>query len=162
MITKARDFLSELDAPPSPIAMPVVAEIAEDIDTGLAVFSAIERKVIELALDTHSPDTIALRLALPVSIVRSILARKDIKEHLQYLSTELNATEVLRLKGLYGKLLDSRLTEADGDLSKLSRRDTLDIMKAYQDLLMAERKSQKPEQEQNIFVNILNQVMETK
>jgi hypothetical protein len=157
MSYKARDFLLELDQPPEPIALPELDTIEET--KSLQVFKPLERQVIELALDALSPDTIALRTALPVSVVRAILARKDVKEHLEFLSTELNAAEVIRLKSLYGKVLDARIEEADGDLSKLSKRDTLDIMKAYQELLVAERKAQKPEQEQNVFINILNQVM---
>ena len=159
-MSKARDFLAELDTPNTePIVIPeAIPEDTIATEDKLMVFKPMERQVIEHALDGSSPDTIALRLALPVSTVRSILSRKDTKEYLQHLSEELNAMEVMRLKSMYTKLLDARLEEADGDIAKVSRKDTIDIMKAYQELLIAERKSQKPDQEQNIFVSILSQI----
>ena len=136
-----------------------IGDMVEPIDI-LKSFSPLERRMIELTTNGDSLDIVSLKVALPVSVVKTFISRKDVRDHIKSLSESLNEMGLLRIKAIYSKMLDARMDEVDGDMSQLSKKDTLDVIKAYQELIIAERKSMKPETQQNVFVNILNQIME--
>lgn len=125
----------------------------------MTLFSKVERDLIELALSNQTVETIALRLALPKSMVLQLLARKEVQEHLKLLSESMNQMETLRIKGLCERMIDEKIALAEETDSALSKKDTLDIIKVYADILAAERKSKAPNPEENIYISILNQVM---
>ena len=157
-----KDFLDELDQVIDE-PMEVMEDTADEhlpipVEDSLRAFKPIEQKIIEYTIAGDSADTIALKTALPVSTVHQLRSRSDIKDYIVLLRDSIQENELARLQGLYGKMIDARVDSVD-DLADLSRKDTLDMMKAYQDLLLASKKLQKPEAEGNIFVNILQQVM---
>ena len=125
----------------------------------LQLFSKVERDLIELALSNQTVETIALRLAMPKSTVLQLLARKEVQEHLKLLSESMNQMETLRIKGLCERMIDEKIALAEETDSALSKKDTLDIIKVYADILAAERKSKAPVEAENIYINILNSVM---
>lgn len=151
------DFFDLIDAPA--VQEDPIEVVEYDPKDKLLVFSNTERRIIELALSNNSADTIALKMALPPLAIKKILAREDISGYIRSISEELNAMEVARLKSLYASMIDARVEEGDGDMSKVSKKDTLDIMKAYGELIMSERKTKVEDKENNVFVNILNQIM---
>lgn len=126
----------------------------------LQLFNKTERSVIELSLEGLDINTIALRLALPKSTVASILAKSDVQDHLRELSEAMNQIETMRLKAICERMLDEKLAEAEENGTSLTKRDALEVIKVYHDIVSTERKSKAPKEEQNIYVNILNQVMD--
>lgn len=125
----------------------------------LQLFSKTERDIIEMSLGNMTIDTIALRLALPKSTVVQLLAKPDIQDHLKMLSESMNQMETMRLKGLCERMIDEKIALAEETDSALTKKDILEVIKVYNDILSAERKSKEPKAEENIYVNILNQVI---
>ena len=125
----------------------------------LALFPKVEQDIIEAYLKTPNPDAISLTLAIPKSAILAVLKRKDVREHIESLKEILDNARIDRLKALLEDTIDARLDEVE-NLADLSRKDTLEVIKVYQDLLLTEKKGRKPEAEQNVYVNILNQVIE--
>lgn len=125
----------------------------------LQLFSKTERDLIELALGNMTVETMALRLALPKSTVVQLLARQEVQDHLRMLSESMNQMETMRLKGLCERMIDEKITLAEENDTALSKKDILEIVKVYNDILSAERKSKEPKEQENVYINILNQVM---
>jgi len=150
----ARDFLEELVTElPDTSALPVPQL------TDLLV--SIDQDIVDMALKGFTPADMALRLVVPQSTILSTLKRKDIQEAISQSQEALDELRLSKLKSWYGDVLDARIEEVE-NAGESTRKDTLEVVKAYGDLLIAEKKSRKPEAEQNIYLNILNQVMETK
>lgn len=141
------------------LTIPELLPLEPITDPSLLTFSKTERGIIELSLEALPIDTIALRMALPKSVVMTILAKPEIQEHLKLLSESMNQMETLRLKGLCERMIEEKVSEAEENDSALTKRDLLEVMKVYNDILVAERKAKAPKAEENIYVNILNQVM---
>lgn len=131
-----------------------------DTTPSLQLFSKTERDIIELSLGNLTVDTIALRLALPKSTILQLLAKPELQDHLRMLSESMNQMETLRLKGLCERMIDEKISEAEDNDTALTKRDILEVVKVYNDILSAERKAKAPKEAENIYVNILNQVME--
>lgn len=141
------------------LTIPELLPLEPIADPSLLTFSKTERDIIELSLEALPIDTIALRMALPKSVVMTILAKAEIQEHLKSLSESMNQMETMRLKGLCERMIEEKVSEAEENDSALTKRDLLEVMKVYNDILAAERKAKAPKAEENIYVNILNQVM---
>ena len=154
------DFL-ELDSQSLPVPTLDPPEHKDDLEDtiipSLALFKPMERKVIELASRSNSLGDISLKLALPLSTVEAILCRKDVQEHLVMLSDAMNQVSMMRLKGILQESIESRIEGTD-DMADISRKDTLELIKAYADIITSERKLKAPEKEQNIYLNILQSV----
>lgn len=147
--SKVRDFLAEISEPEL-LTLPEVTEQPSRL-----MLQPIEQQVLELVAQNVQIEDIALRLATPVSVIRSVMSKKDFKQELEHLD-DLRAH---KLKSLLEGMIDARLEDTE-NLGEVSRKDTLDIIKTYSDLLTSERKSRKPEEQQSVYINILNSVME--
>jgi len=152
-MSKARDFLEELD-PPELIELPESIQILPSLN----LFKPLEQDIIELRVKGSSPADISLRLAIPTSTIIEILKRKDVKEHVEQLLELLDQARIDKLKGWFEEVIDDRISEVDS-AGESTRKDTLEVVKAYADLLTSEKKSRKPQEADNIYVSILNQVM---
>lgn len=157
------DLSINIDFPPLGLAPAIVAEapplgVYKDTPS-LQLFSKTERDVIELSLESLTVDVIALRLALPKSAVLQILSKPDIQDHLKMLSESMNQMETMRLKGLCERMIDEKVSEAEENNTALTKRDILEVIKVYNDILSAERKAKAPKEQENVYINILNQVI---
>jgi len=136
-------------------------DIEPTMDTpSLQLFSKTERDIIELSLSNLTVDTIALRLAIPKSAILQILAKVNIQDHLRMLSESMNQMETMRLKGLCERMIDEKISEAEESDQALTKKDILEVVKVYNDILSAERKAKAPKEQENIYINILNQVID--
>jgi len=136
-------------------------DIEPTMDTpSLQLFSKTERDIIELSLNNLTVDTIALRLAMPKSAILQILAKVNIQDHLRMLSESMNQMETMRLKGLCERMIDEKISEAEESDQALTKKDILEVVKVYNDILSAERKAKAPKEQENIYINILNQVID--
>lgn len=147
--SKVRDFLAEISEP----ELPMLPEVTEQ--PSRLMLQPIEQQVLELVAQNVQIEDIALRLAAPVSVIRSVMSKKEFKQELEHLD-DLRAH---KLKSLLEGMIDARLEDTE-NLGEVSRKDTLDIIKTYSDLLTSERKARKPEEQQSVYINILNSVME--
>lgn len=148
--SKVRDFLEEISDP----ELQHLPEVTEQ--PSRLLLQPLEQQVLELVAQNVQVEDIALRLATPVSVIRSVMSKKDFKQELEHLD-DLRAH---KLKSLLEGMIDARL-EDNENLGEVSRKDTLDIIKTYSDLLTSERKSRKPEEQQSVYISILNSVMES-
>jgi hypothetical protein len=151
-MTKARDFLEELGEE----ALPFLPEVTKQ--PSALLLQPIEQDVIAFSVQGLSVDDIALRLATPKSVIQGILVRKDVQEELRVAIESMNDRRLNRINSIIDTIVDARLEEYENP-SEATKRDLVDILKIQGDLLSAEKKSRKPDAEQNIYVNILNQVM---
>jgi hypothetical protein len=153
MKTQARDFLAELEEP----VLEVLPEVT--IAPSTKLLDTVHQDILELLVKSVSIPDIALRLRLPESTVRAIAVRKDTQDSLRLLTESMDELRILKLKNWYEGVIDDRIADTD-NLGETTRKDTLEVVKGYQDLLLQEKKQRKPEAEQNIYVNILQQIME--
>ena len=126
------------------------------------VASPLEMQILEQTLMLKTPDQIALELRIPPSSVRTFLRRKEVKEYLKELKEALNEIHQLKLQGIMSKMIDGRIermVEQGEGFADLSRRDTLDIIKAFADITNNIAKQQSKEDQDNVFVNIYQQVL---
>lgn len=149
----ARDFLEELTEEP----LAILEDLPKPALTNLLV--SLDQDIVDLALKGYTPEDMALRLALPTSTILATLKRKGIQDAISTSQESLDELRLAKLKTWYGDVLDARIEDAES-AGESTRKDTLEVVKAYGDLLMAEKKNRKPEGEQNIYLNILNSVME--
>jgi hypothetical protein len=151
-MASARDFLDDIDDMTLPPAEPLEDKAITQL------LAPLEQQVVELYLQKLPVDTIALRLALPKSTVMTLLAKPEIQEQLRHLSESMNVIETMRLKGLCERMIEEKISLAEETDQALSKKDLLEVMKVYNEILSAERKAKEPKQEQNIFIDILKQV----
>lgn len=151
-MSKARDFLEDLTEASLITLDTPVPQIIE-------LLPSLEQDIVELVLRGVTPEDISLRLVIPKTVVMATLKRKDIQDAISNTQEILDEVRISKLKNWYGEVLDARIEDAE-NAGESTRKDTLDVVKAYGDLLLAEKKGRKPEAEQNIYLNILNKVME--
>ncbi len=150
---KARDFLAELEEP----MLPYLPEVTEQ--PSALLLKPLERAVIEAFLEGSSEADIALRLALPRSTITAILSDKVVQEELRVAQEALNDRRLARISNILDSIVEARVEEFE-NASESSKKDLADLLKIHGDLLIADRKSRKPDAEQNTYINILSQVME--
>ena len=125
------------------------------------VLSEKERKILEYTLKGMTPETTAVSLGLPKAFVRGFLLKKDVKGYLRELKEAKSQLMQLRALDIYGEIIDARIDkmqeEGEG-YESLSKKDTVDILRAAIELSNGIDKSRAGEAEGDIYVNILNQV----
>ena len=125
------------------------------------VLSEKERKILEYTLKGMTPETTAVSLGLPKAFVRGFLLKKDVKDYLRELKEAKSQLMQLRALDIYGEIIDARIDkmqeEGEG-YESLSKKDTVDILRAAIELSNGIDKSRAGEAEGDIYVNILNQV----
>ena len=162
--------LTEPIVPPTTISAIVGATRADDIegeakdivDASAYSFSKTERNILDLALKGRAPGVIAAQLNLPQSFVRGFLLRKEAKEYLRDLKEAKSQLIQLKALDIFSDIIDARvdqLEESGGSYAELSRKDTVDILRAAVELASGIDKSREKADEGDVYVNILQQVM---
>lgn len=148
-MSKVRDFLEEISEP----ELQYLPEVTEQ--PSRLLLQPIEQQVLELVAQNVQLQDIALRLAVPVTVIRAIMSKKDFQRELEHID-DLRAH---KLKNILEGIIDARLDEVENP-AEATKKDLVDVIKVYSDLLSSEKKSRKPEEQQSVYINILNQVME--
>ena len=149
---KVRDFLEELEDEP----LAFLPEVTKQ--PSALLLQPMEQDVIAFSVQGLSLDDMALRLATPKSVIQAILSRKGVQEELRVAIEAMNDRRLNRINSILDNIVDARLEEYENP-SEATKRDLVDILKIQGDLLAAEKKSRKLDTEQNVYINILNQVM---
>ena len=155
----AKDLKDAMNIPEEPEETPSApTDISELAPLPLGT-TELERKIMERILANQPPAQVARELKLPVASVRAYLSKAEVQEHLKELRDALNIHNQLIIQDTLGKILQERIEAADGDFGSLTKKDTLDVIRAFADVTSSIEKNKKADDEKDIFVQIYNQVM---
>lgn len=157
------DEVVSLVSPPPQVDTSALRKEEYEVDDGSSkvALSDTERNILEYSLKGNSPDIIATRLGLPKSYVRGFLLKKETKDYLKELKEAKSQLLQLRALELYGGIIDARVEQIEengGSLADLSRKDTVDIIRAAVELSSIIDKGSSDNTEKDIYINILQQV----
>ena len=157
------DEVVSLVNPPPQVDTSALRKEEYEVDDGSSkvALSDTERSILEYSLKGNSPDIIATRLGLPKSYVRGFLLKKETKDYLKELKEAKSQLLQLRALELYGGIIDARVEQIEengGSLADLSRKDTVDIIRAAVELSSIIDKGSSDNTEKDIYINILQQV----
>lgn len=136
----------------------VVKEAMDTTLTSLAP-SVLERGILESILQGGSIKSTAIALQVPESHVRSYLRNPKVKAYMKELKEAVNEIDQMMLTNTLRGMVSARIEEADGDLTHLSNKDTLDVIKVFADITNQISKGQAQEKDDNVFVNIYQQII---
>lgn len=125
-------------------------------------FTKTERKIIDLAIRGRTPGVIAAQLNLPAGYIRGFLLKKETKDYLRELKEAKSQLIQLKALDIFGEIIDARvdqMEEQGGNFADLTRKDTVDILRAAVELASGIDKSREKIDEGDVYVNILQQVM---
>ena len=124
--------------------------------------SLVERKIAELKLKAYSPTRISQELEIPETQVKKILNRKAVKEFINKAMSQIKSSIKDELVALHLKIIEDKIKyieeKHNGDFSKATKKDLPDLVKMLDDILKEEEKA-KLGTTQNVYVNVLNQVL---
>lgn len=128
-------------------------------DKLLPDFTELETKLLMLSLGGDSPLTIARKLRVPESFVRTFLNKNKVKAYVRE-QKELAAEIVqLKIQGLLTEVLEERIDACEGDMSKLTKKDTLDVLKLLQEVSSGIVKGSQQSESDDKYAAILGRVM---
>lgn len=127
-------------------------------DKLLPDFTKTETQILESVLAGDTPRVTATRLRIPKSFILTFLNKPKVKEYIRQ-QKELAAEIVqLKIQGLLTDVLEERIAEVDGDLSQLTKKDTLDVLKLLADISGGIVKGQQQSEAEDKYSLILQQV----
>lgn len=137
----------------------VGSELKVKEDGLLPNFTSLETKILEAAIQGTSIYRISVQLKIPQTFIRVFLSKTGVKKFLKE-QNEVAAQNIqLKLQGLLSEILEERLEEVDGDLSKLTKKDTLEVMKLLNDIASGISKQSAQSEETDKYAVLLEQVM---
>ena len=143
--------------------IPILKENLEYDIPSKTPLTLIERYVAELKLKGFSSKKIAEKIGVPEVVVKRTLNSKKVKEFINQISEEVKATIKADMIALMQRTIEDKIKyieeKYDGDFSKATRKDLPDLLKMLDDMMKEEEKA-KLGTTQNVFVNILNQVID--
>ena len=122
-----------------------------------------ERAICELSADGRTPKEVADFLNLPLNFVRKTLKKPSVKESItELVNAQLEMTKEYRMK-VINRIVQDKIKqieeEFEGDFSKATRKDLVDLI-ALQDSLLKEREKAELGTKDDVYINILNQVVD--
>jgi hypothetical protein len=122
----------------------------------------LERTVCELTAERKGRQEIANYLGVPLSTVRCILAKPHIKSFIQdIVIAQYELTKEYRLS-LLNKVIEAKIgnieDELDGDFSKATKKDIIDLL-IIQDNMLKEREKKELGTSDDTYITLLQQVI---
>lgn len=137
----------------------VGSELTVKDDGLLPNFTSLETKILEGAIQGTSIYRLSIQLKIPQTFIRTFLSKNHVKKFLKE-QNEVAAQNVqLKLQGLLSEILEERLEEVEGDLSKLTNKDTLEVMKLLNDIASGVAKQSAQSEETDKYAAILEKVL---
>jgi len=128
-------------------------------DKLLPNFTELETKILVASLEGGSTKQIAAMLRVPPTFIRTFLNKGKVKEYLRE-QKELAAELVqLKIQELLTGVVEQRIEEADGDMSKITKKDTLEVIKVLQDISSGIVKGAQKSESEDKYAAILGLVM---
>ena len=106
-----------------------------------------------------STKTISKALRMPESFVRTFLNKNKVKAYIREQKELAAELTQLKLQGVLTQVLEERIDACDGDISKLTKKDTLDVIKVLQDLSSGVVKGAQQTESEDKYAAILGLVM---
>jgi len=119
--------------------------------------TSVERDIVKMAVKGTSSAQIAHRLQVPEAEIVRYLRRPEVREYLQELREIANEMDQSRLASILRESIDKRVADAE-DMGAISKKDTLDLIRVYADLINNINKGKKEAEEDNVLIQIYNQV----
>ena len=139
---------------------PVVHNPMVSIEPSIPM-TVLESEICELYSIGNSTKSIADILGINTSTVRNTLAKPHIRD---FVSELINAQYTTKLEGrlrIINSVIDAKLEkieeEFDGDLSKVTKKDIIDLL-VVSDNMQKERTKKELGTGDNVYLNIINQI----
>ena len=171
--TQSEAFISLIEAeeaeevPKAPIEVERASAVVEAFETTVTSLAptAMEREILENAVQGISVAVSAYKIGIPESHVRAYVRDPKVKAYLKEIKEAINEIDQMLITGTLRKIVSARVENAldeDGeiDYAKLSSKDTLDVIKVFSDITNQIAKGQEKEKSDDIFVSIYQQILE--
>ena len=137
-----------------------IIEAMDNTEISLAV-TPIESGILREVMGGASADSIALSLGLPVGIVRTFLRKKEVKDYIKEVRTTAAEVDQMMLADTLRGVVTQRIEDCEGDLSLITKKDTLDVIKVLAEMNTGTLKAvTEGEKKNDVLVNIYNAVMD--
>jgi predicted transcriptional regulator len=152
---------STADSIPSAAESSVESALEEALATTESTLAptAVERQILGYILEGVSVEAISLKVGVTPAAIRGFLRKPKVKEYIKELREAAAEIDHMMLTSLTRGIIQQRVEESEGDLSNLTRKDTLDVIKLFSEITSQTLKGAKDEKEQDVFVNIYNQIL---
>jgi predicted transcriptional regulator len=152
---------STADNIPSAAESPDKSALEEALATTESTLAptAAERQILGYILEGVSVESISLKVGVTPAAIRGFLRKPKVKEYIKELREAAAEIDHMMLTSLTRGIIQQRVEESEGDLSNLTRKDTLDVIKLFSEITSQTLKGAKDEKEQDVFVNIYNQIL---
>lgn len=129
------------------------------MDKLLPDFTEMETKILELTLGGDSPYKVSKKLRIPDTFIRTFLNKSKVKNYVREQKELAAEITQLKIQGLLTSVLEERIEACDGDISKLTKKDTLDVIKLLQEVSSGIVKGAQQSESEDKYAAILGLVM---
>ena len=139
----------------------VVNEAFDSTVTSLAPTKA-EKKILEGIVTGLTIPQLAIKLGVKESIIRTYIRNPKVKAYVKELKEAMNEIDQMMLTNTLRKIVGARIDELEDDESfaKLTKKDTLDVIKTFSEITNQITRAQSEEKSDDIFVSIYQQILE--
>lgn len=121
-------------------------------------FTKLESRLIEASLLGENIRKTSVRLRVPQAFIREFLAKKKVRAYIKE-QKEIGAEMMqLRLQELLTDVVERRIKDAEGDISKLTKKDTLDVLRLLHDISSGIVKGSQVTEADDKYASILEKV----
>jgi len=124
--------------------------------------TVLEKRILEGVLLGLGVEQLAIKLGIPATHIRTYVRDPKVKAYLKEVKEALNEIDQLMITSTLRKIVGARIEELGEDESyaSLTKKDTLDVIRAFSDITNQIAKAQVEEKSDDIFVNIYQQILE--
>lgn len=131
----------------------------DGMDKLLPDFTEMETSIIVSVISGESTKVTSRKLRIPESFIRTFLNKPKVKAYIKE-QKELAAELVqLKIQGLLVEILEERIDACDGEVSNLTNKDTLDVLKLLQDVSSGISKASQQAETEDKYAAILGLVL---
>lgn len=131
----------------------------DGMDKLLPDFTEMETSIIVSVISGDSTKMTARKLRMPESFIRTFLNKPKVKAYIKE-QKELAAELVqVKIQGLLTDILEERIEACDGDIGRLTNKDTLDVLKLLQEVSSGISKASQQSETEDKYAAILGLVL---
>lgn len=152
----------EEDLKPVTVTPDIINEAFETTPTSLAPTDT-EKKILEHLVSGYGIAQIAIKLGVAETVIRTYVRNREVKEYIKEVKEALNEIDQMMLTSTLRKIVGARIEELEDSgesFAKLTKKDTLDVIKTFSDITNQITKAQVDEKSDDVFVQIYQQILE--
>jgi len=121
-----------------------------------------EKRILEGIVTGLTIPQLSIKLGVKESIIRTYVRNPKVKAYVKELKEAMNEIDQMMLTNTLRKIVGARIDELEEDESfaKLTKKDTLDVIKTFSEITNQITRAQSEEKSDDIFVNIYQQILE--